>query len=57
MKSKKNKINVFINFFLQDLNLNKVSLSFCVRGLMVANNNPVSGWNPVKKPQNAFLKT
>ncbi|XP_043465311.1 cell cycle checkpoint protein RAD17 [Leptopilina heterotoma] len=41
----------------RDLNLNKVSLSFCVRGLMVANNNPVCGWNPVKKPQNAFLKT
>lgn len=41
----------------RDTNLNKVSLSFCVRGLMVANNNPVSGWNPVKKPQNTFIKT
>ncbi|XP_051161215.1 cell cycle checkpoint protein RAD17 [Leptopilina boulardi] len=41
----------------RDSNLNKVSLSFCVRGLMVANNNPVSGWNPVKKPQSGFLKT
>ncbi|XP_066596710.1 cell cycle checkpoint protein RAD17 [Prorops nasuta] len=32
-------------------NLYKPALSYCVRGLMLANNNPVKGWNPVKKPQ------
>ncbi|XP_033226549.1 cell cycle checkpoint protein RAD17 [Belonocnema kinseyi] len=40
----------------RDPNLGKVTLSFCVRGLMVANDNPVSGWNPVKKPQSSSVK-
>ncbi|XP_014228468.1 cell cycle checkpoint protein RAD17 [Trichogramma pretiosum] len=34
----------------RDLNMHKVALSHCVRGVMLANNKPVSQWNPVKKP-------
>ncbi|XP_012523873.2 cell cycle checkpoint protein RAD17 [Monomorium pharaonis] len=30
--------------------LSKVALSYCIRGLMVANEKPVSNWNPTKKP-------
>lgn len=33
-----------------DPNLTKVVLSFAVRGVMVPNEKPVSGWNPVRKP-------
>ncbi|XP_076755019.1 rad17 checkpoint clamp loader component [Xylocopa sonorina] len=40
-----------LNAEWRDTNLNKVTLSFCIRGLMVANDKPVSGWNPVRKPQ------
>ncbi|XP_015433407.1 PREDICTED: cell cycle checkpoint protein RAD17 [Dufourea novaeangliae] len=41
-----------LNSEWRDPNLTKVTLSFCVRGVMVANVNPISGWNPVRKPQN-----
>ena len=41
-----------LNSEWRDPNLHKVTLSFCVRGVMVANEKPVSGWNPVRKPQN-----
>ncbi|XP_076654665.1 rad17 checkpoint clamp loader component [Halictus rubicundus] len=34
----------------RDLNLTKVMLSFCTRGVMVTNQKPISGWNPVRKP-------
>ncbi|XP_076183227.1 rad17 checkpoint clamp loader component isoform X2 [Ptiloglossa arizonensis] len=40
-----------LNSEWRDTNLTKVTLSFCTRGLMVMNEKPVSGWNPVKKPQ------
>ncbi|XP_053988661.1 cell cycle checkpoint protein RAD17 [Hylaeus volcanicus] len=41
-----------LNSEWRDINLTKVTLSFCTRGLMVMNEKPVSGWNPVRKPQN-----
>ncbi|XP_043258209.1 cell cycle checkpoint protein RAD17 [Colletes gigas] len=41
-----------LNTEWRDSNLTKVTLSFVTRGLMVANEKPVSGWNPVRKPQN-----
>ncbi|XP_003487570.1 cell cycle checkpoint protein RAD17 isoform X1 [Bombus impatiens] len=39
-----------LNSEWRDSTLNKVILSYCVRGLMVTNQKPVSGWNPVRKP-------
>lgn len=39
-----------LNSEWRDSNLNKVTLSFGIRGLMVTNETPVSGWNPVRKP-------
>lgn len=35
----------------RDSNLGKLGLSFCIRGIMITNENPVTGWNPVRKPQ------
>ncbi|XP_024942288.1 cell cycle checkpoint protein RAD17 [Cephus cinctus] len=35
----------------RDPNLGRVALSYCIRGLMVTNEKPVSGWNPVRKGQ------
>lgn len=40
-----------LNTEWRDQNLNKLSLSLCIRGIMVANNAPVTGWNPVRKSQ------
>ncbi|XP_043495137.1 cell cycle checkpoint protein RAD17 isoform X1 [Polistes fuscatus] len=40
-----------LNSEWRDLNLSKLSLSLCIRGIMVANESPVSGWNPIRKPQ------
>ncbi|XP_032667696.1 cell cycle checkpoint protein RAD17 [Odontomachus brunneus] len=40
-----------LNSEWRDRNLSKVALSYCIRGLMLANEKPVSGWNPVKKPR------
>ncbi|KAG7209115.1 hypothetical protein KM043_015261 [Ampulex compressa] len=40
-----------LNSEWRDPNLNKVTLSYCTRGIMVINDRPVSGWNPVRKPQ------
>nr|XP_033337494.1 cell cycle checkpoint protein RAD17 [Megalopta genalis] len=39
-----------LNSEWRDLNLTKVTLSFCIRGAMVTNEKPISGWNPVRKP-------
>ncbi|KAJ8681591.1 hypothetical protein QAD02_017383 [Eretmocerus hayati] len=36
-----------------DINLTKLALSYCIRGVMVANDKPVSQWNPVRKPSTA----
>ncbi|CAL7947033.1 unnamed protein product [Xylocopa violacea] len=41
-----------LNAEWRDTNLCKITLSFCIRGVMVINEKPVSGWNPVRKPQN-----
>nr|XP_003701679.1 PREDICTED: cell cycle checkpoint protein RAD17 isoform X1 [Megachile rotundata] len=41
-----------LNSEWRDPNLTKVVLSFAVRGVMVPNEKPVSGWNPVRKPPN-----
>ncbi|CAK9796453.1 Cell cycle checkpoint protein RAD17 [Anthophora plagiata] len=41
-----------LNSEWRDANLTGVTLSFCTRGLMVKNEKPVSGWNPVRKPPN-----
>ncbi|XP_020295956.1 cell cycle checkpoint protein RAD17 isoform X2 [Pseudomyrmex gracilis] len=35
----------------RDRNLGKVALSYCIRGLMLANEKPVTAWNPVRKPR------
>ncbi|KAK2583570.1 hypothetical protein KPH14_009515 [Odynerus spinipes] len=40
-----------LNTEWRDPNLSKLSLSLCIRGIMVANEIPVTGWNPVRKPQ------
>nr|XP_050853120.1 cell cycle checkpoint protein RAD17 [Vespula vulgaris] len=40
-----------LNSEWRDTNLNKLSLSLSIRGIMVANESPVTGWNPVRKPQ------
>ncbi|XP_029659935.1 cell cycle checkpoint protein RAD17 [Formica exsecta] len=40
-----------LNSEWRDRNLGKVALSYCIRGLMLANEKPVTGWNPVKKPR------
>lgn len=40
-----------LNSEWRDRNLSKVALSYCVRGLMLANEKPVNRWNPVKKPR------
>lgn len=40
-----------LNTEWRDPNLTKVALSLCVRGVMVNNEKPVSGWNPVRKPR------
>lgn len=36
--------------YFQDAHLGKLGLSFCIRGIMTTNDNPVPGWNPVRKP-------
>lgn len=41
-----------LNSEWRDSNLTKIALSFCVRGIMVTNEKPISGWNPVRKPLN-----
>ncbi|XP_017891848.1 cell cycle checkpoint protein RAD17 [Ceratina calcarata] len=41
-----------LNAEWRDPNLTKLTLSLCVRGMMVINETPVSGWNPVRKPRN-----
>ncbi|KOC59428.1 Cell cycle checkpoint protein RAD17 [Habropoda laboriosa] len=41
-----------LNSEWRDPNLTTITLSFCVRGMMVKNEKPVSGWNPVRKPPN-----
>ncbi|XP_014483011.1 PREDICTED: cell cycle checkpoint protein RAD17 isoform X2 [Dinoponera quadriceps] len=40
-----------LNSEWRDRNLGKVALSYCIRGLMLANEKPVPGWNPVRKPR------
>ncbi|XP_043281777.1 cell cycle checkpoint protein RAD17 isoform X2 [Venturia canescens] len=40
----------------QDINLIKLNLSLCIRGVMVHNKNPVSGWNPVRKPRSEEIQ-
>lgn len=50
----------YIKYFLysiirQDRNLGKVALSYCIRGLMLANEKPVTGWNPVRKPRDDHM--
>lgn len=42
---------IFLRILQQDRNLSKVALSYCICGLMLANEKPVTGWNPVTKPQ------
>ncbi|XP_034182449.2 rad17 checkpoint clamp loader component isoform X1 [Osmia lignaria lignaria] len=44
-----------LNSEWRDPKLTKVILSFAVRGVMVSNEKPVSGWNPVRKPLNDRL--
>ncbi|XP_011496745.1 PREDICTED: cell cycle checkpoint protein RAD17 [Ceratosolen solmsi marchali] len=34
----------------KDNDIHKLALSYCVRGVMIANKKPVSQWNPVRKP-------
>ncbi|XP_076232328.1 rad17 checkpoint clamp loader component [Calliopsis andreniformis] len=41
-----------LNSEWRDPNLARATLSFCIRGIMVTNEKPVSGWNPVRKPPN-----
>ncbi|OAD62799.1 Cell cycle checkpoint protein RAD17 [Eufriesea mexicana] len=41
-----------LNSEWRDPNLAKITLSYCIRGVMVTNEKPVSGWNPVRKPPN-----
>ncbi|XP_046423151.1 cell cycle checkpoint protein RAD17 isoform X1 [Neodiprion fabricii] len=36
----------------RDSHLGRLGLSFCIRGIMITNNDPVPGWNPVRKPRN-----
>ncbi|XP_034939120.1 cell cycle checkpoint protein RAD17 [Chelonus insularis] len=40
----------------QDLNLIKLNLSLCIRGIMVPNDSPVQKWNPVRKPRSEESK-
>ncbi|KYQ54026.1 Cell cycle checkpoint protein RAD17 [Trachymyrmex zeteki] len=40
-----------LNSEWRDRNLNKVALSYCIRGLMLTNEKPVTNWNPVRKPR------
>ncbi|XP_044018585.1 cell cycle checkpoint protein RAD17, partial [Aphidius gifuensis] len=40
----------------QDINLIKTNLSICIRGVMINNKNPVTKWNPVRKPKSDELK-
>ncbi|OXU28242.1 hypothetical protein TSAR_010768 [Trichomalopsis sarcophagae] len=39
-----------INSEWRDNNIHKVALSYLIRGVMLANDKPVSQWNPVRKP-------
>ncbi|XP_011871318.1 PREDICTED: cell cycle checkpoint protein RAD17 [Vollenhovia emeryi] len=39
-----------LNSEWRDRNLSKVALSYSIRGLMLTNEKPVTGWNPVRKP-------
>ncbi|KAK0080310.1 hypothetical protein PV325_014167 [Microctonus aethiopoides] len=41
----------------RDPNLLKVNLSLCIRGAMVLNENPVTQWNPVRKPKSIEFKS
>lgn len=36
----------------RDNKVQRVALSYCIRGVMVANDSPVSQWNPVRKASN-----
>ncbi|XP_031848417.1 rad17 checkpoint clamp loader component isoform X2 [Nomia melanderi] len=45
-----------LNSEWRDLNLTNVTLSFCIRGVMVMNEKPISGWNPVRKPANVRIE-
>lgn len=40
-----------LNTEWRDRNLSKIALSYSIRGLMLTNEKPVSGWNPVRKPR------
>ncbi|XP_011701517.1 PREDICTED: cell cycle checkpoint protein RAD17 isoform X2 [Wasmannia auropunctata] len=40
-----------LNSEWRDPNLRKVALSYCIRGLMLTNEKPVTAWNPVRKPR------
>lgn len=42
-----------LNSEWRDRNLSKVALLYCVRGLMLANEKPVTNWNPVRKPRDS----
>lgn len=44
-----------LNSEWRDRNLGKVALSYCIRGLMLANEKPVTGWNPVRKPRDDHM--
>ncbi|KAL0112732.1 hypothetical protein PUN28_012182 [Cardiocondyla obscurior] len=41
-----------LNSEWRDYNLCKFTLSYSIRGLMLANEKPIKNWNPIKKPQN-----
>ncbi|KYN02061.1 Cell cycle checkpoint protein RAD17 [Cyphomyrmex costatus] len=43
-----------LNSEWRDRNLSKVALSYCIRGLMLTNEKPVTSWNPVRKPRNDY---
>ncbi|EFN87402.1 Cell cycle checkpoint protein RAD17 [Harpegnathos saltator] len=43
-----------LNSEWRDRNLGKVALLYCIRGLMLANEKPVSGWNPTRKPRDNY---
>ncbi|XP_012251324.2 cell cycle checkpoint protein RAD17 [Athalia rosae] len=36
----------------RDAKLGRLGLSFCIHGIMTTNENPVTAWNPVRKPPN-----
>ncbi|KAL6257261.1 hypothetical protein P5V15_012188 [Pogonomyrmex californicus] len=40
-----------LNSEWRDRNLSKITLSYCIHGLMLMNEKPVTAWNPVRKPR------